>query len=317
MANKTTRRASAKASPTDGTFDLRPPGPMEGGQRPELGLNGVPIVPRVTLGCMEETNGGAMLEPLPGFDEARARNAGLRLVAGPARRPEGAIRSGFRPETIIGNGDERIPVEDPTALPWRSIALLSIIYEDGTRAEGTAWFIGPKALATAGHNVFHPSHGRAISVTVTPGYDGQHAPFGSVVASKIHCDPAWMAGSNDPSLDYGVVLLADGTLGKRLGWFGLASFPDAQLSKMLVNVSGYAADLLPRTQYFNGGRITEVTASFVGYDFDTSEGMSGAPIFARFRDQRVAIGIHTMGSDFGNRARRIDDALYELLLKFI
>ena len=45
--------------------------------------------------------------------------------------------------------------------------------------------------------------------------------------------------------------------------------------------------------------------------------MSGAPIFARFDNQRVVVGIHTSGNARANRARRIDAGLYQVLSRFM
>ncbi|QYU67956.1 hypothetical protein J4558_24360 [Leptolyngbya sp. 15MV] len=56
---------------------------------------------------------------------------------------------------------------------------------------------------------------------------------------------------------------------------------------------------------------------FLLYAFDTTEGMSGAPIFALFGHQRVAVGIHTSGGDGGNRARRIDGPVFDQLRRFV
>jgi len=298
---------------SDGLTDLVRPRPAV--QAPEGHAGEVLKADRLLLGKMQETNGASSLERVEGFDSYVARNRGLFANA-PSSAPGAGRRDGFTPENVIG-ADDRVPVGDTTKLPWRCIAMLSITYANGHRAAGTAWFFGPSALGTAGHNVRHPDHGRAIEILVSPGYDGRTAPFNTFTATRTYCDPAWLNGSNDPELDYGVVLMDDPTVGERLGWFGFASYSDAQLVPLLVNVSGYAVDRSPRTQYFNGGRIEQADSKFLQYSFDTEGGMSGSPIFALFGDgKRVAVGIHTYGSDRFNRARRIDDDLYDVLAHF-
>ncbi len=268
---------------------------------------------RLRVGRMVETNGASSLERVEGFDAYVARNQGLFPEApAPGQR---LASEGFVLENVIGR-DDRVPVGDTTRLPWRAIAMLSITYANGRRALGTAWFLGPKALGTAGHNIRHPDNGPAREILISPGYDGSIAPFGTVAASQTYCDPAWLAGSTDPALDFGVIMLDDASVGMRLGWFGFASYSDAQLVPLLVNVSGYPGDRSPRTQYFNGGRVEEAAPQFLLYAFDTEGGMSGSPIFALFGDKRVVVGIHTYGSDRINRARRIDDGLFDLLAQF-
>lgn len=276
---------------------------------------GVPKTARLKLGAMLETNGAGSLEAVEGFDAYRARNRGLfqPSAAPPILWTKGVA---FTPENVIGR-DDRVPVGDTTKLPWRAIAMLTITYETGVRALGTAWFLGRRALGTAGHNIVHPDYGAAREILITPAYDGEVAPYGSFYAVDSYCDPAWRKGNHtDLSLDYGVLLIDDPTVGDRIGWFGFAAYPDADLRRLLVNVSGYVVKRTPATQYFSGGRLDGPTGQFLLYDFDTSSGMSGSPIFALFGTKRVVVGIHTYGSDRGNRARRIDDDLYDLLDQF-
>ena len=168
----------------------------------------------------------------------------------------------------------------------------------------------------AGHNVRHPDHGLASEIMITPGFDGFTAQFGTFPVASAHADPRCIAAASDLSLDYAVLRLADRSIGTRLGWFGYAAYSERQLVPLLVNVSGYPVDRSPRTQYFNGGRIEDVSDQFLDYAFDTEGGMSGAPIFALFGSQRVAVGVHTHGSDRLNRARRIDDSVFDFFQRW-
>lgn len=273
----------------------------------------VPDTALLSLGRMVETNGGSGLEDVAGFDAFRARNSGLfPLAALPSLADSHDDADGYRLQNIIGR-DNLVPVPDTTGLPWRSIALLSITYEDGNRATGTAWFYGQRTLGTAGHNIRHPRFGKAAEIMVSPAYDGSVAPFGTYRASQTFCDPGWLNGNNDPMLDFGALRIDDASVGQRLGWFGYAAYDGKQLNKMLLNVCGYPTDRSPRTQHYNGGRLDDVDSRFLRYSFDTVGGMSGAPIFARFDTQRVVVGIHTSGNDRANRARRIDAGVYAAL----
>jgi V8-like Glu-specific endopeptidase len=172
-------------------------------------------------------------------------------------------------------------------------------------------------LGTAGHNVRHPRHGRATSILVSPGWNGSSAPFGTFAAASIHCHPTWLASAGPDNLDFAVITLADPMPGQRLGWFGIAAYERNQLLPLLVNVSGYPSDRRPQTQYFNGGRLHDVNDDFLMYPFDTEVGMSGSPIFAMFKDQRIVVGIHTGGMSQINRARRIDATLYRFMTQFL
>jgi V8-like Glu-specific endopeptidase len=293
------------------SIELQPARRFDLDEPPSLSSSGVPDGELQTPPFMTETNGGGSLEVVPGFDSYRARNTGLVLQAPPAARDDG-----FSTESVFGP-DGRVPVPDTTGLPWRCIALLSITYQSGATARGTAWFYGPRTLGTAGHNVRHPRHGRATSILVSPGWNGLSAPFGTFVAATSHCHPTWLAHAAPDNLDFAVITLADPTPGRQLGWFGIAAYERSQLLPLLVNVSGYPSDRSPQTQYFNGGRLHDVNDDFLMYPFDTEVGMSGSPIFALFRDQRIVVGIHTGGTRQINRARRINASLYGFLTQFL
>lgn len=274
----------------------------------------VPDAAMLSLGRMVETNGGSALEDVAGFDAFRARNRGLFPLAALPSVATADVH-GYRLENVIGR-DNLVPVPDTTGLPWRSIALLSITYEDGNRATGTAWFASERTLGTAGHNIRHPLYGKATEIMVSPAYDGSTAPFGTFRATQTYCDPQWLGGNNDPALDFGGLMIDDPSVGQRLGWFGFAAYDSRQLNKMLLNVCGYPTDRQLRTQHYNGGRLDDVDANFLRYTFDTVGGMSGAPIFARFDTQRVVVGIHTSGNDRANRARRIDAEIFAAFVRF-
>ena len=324
---KTTRRRArgtgGRSAPGDaakGVMKLRsaapeaPPSPLEMAPR----AHAVPHAERLNLGRMVETNGGSCLESVPGFDAARARTRGLLSPAVAVGSPlaESADADGYAMENRAEAAPVPVAVPDTTAIPWRCIAMLSITYENGSSATGTAWFLGERALGTAGHNIRHPRHGKATQIVVSPGYDGRGFPLGSYVVEETHCDPAWLGGDDDPTLDFGVLVVGETIVGRRLGWFGLAAYEDRRLDKMMLNISGYPANRRVRTQYFSGGRLERSDPLFLQYGFDTSGGMSGAPIFALFDEQRVAVGIHTSALTGTNRARRIDAGLYDFLNRF-
>ncbi|HEV2606334.1 MAG TPA: trypsin-like serine protease [Microvirga sp.] len=210
--------------------------------------------------------------------------------------PKTAVRVG--PESIIGK-DDRILIADSHKYPWRRIAGL-ILYPSppmsGTYI-GTGWFIGPKTLLTAGHCVYSKTDfgGQVGSVEVSPGRFGSKFPHGTVKAARFSTLKVWKETGN-PDYDIGCIHL-DEPLGEQVGWFKIASLPDADLANRLVNISGYPADKGGTKQYFHANRVRNIAPRRISYDIDTYGGQSGSPIWVQDApgDEPVAIGVHAYG----------------------
>lgn len=206
------------------------------------------------------------------------------------------------PRDVIGN-DDRERVGDTTVTPWRLICCLDIAWSDGTTERGTGWLVSPRTVITAAHCVH--SGELAASVTVTPGLDASHAPFGSMLATELRVPDEWVA-SRQPAFDYGAIILDADATANATGCFEPASLDDATLTGTPANLCGYPIDLDDgMCQYYNSRRIASVDEKALHYDIDTFAGMSGGPIWLRLGDRRVVVGIHTTGSSIGNSAVRL------------
>lgn len=254
------------------------------------------------------------LEAIGGFDPLRPLGEGLPpaiLTEDLAKlgecRPEGAP-----PETVCGS-DDRVHITAVTAAPWRWIAKLVITWPNGARGGCTGWFIGPRAVMTAGHCVYSRAHGGwARSVEVIPGMNGTLRPYGSMVGTSFRSVTGWTRDA-DPNYDYGCIVLPSPSLGTTVGWFGFAALTDATLMGLVANNSGYPGDKAFGTQWFNAGRITAVTARKVYYMLDTYGGQSGSPTWRLLNGQRHAIGIHAYGG-CPNSSTRITTEVYNNML---
>ena len=229
------------------------------------------------------------------------------------RRRNGGSR-GSGAEAVAATARALAAVADAAVLPWRSIALLDITYENGNSATGTAWFFGERWLATAGHNIRHPQNGNAEKILVWPAFNGSGTlgPY-QVPAAGMRCDPRWRAGNTDPSLDYGVLILDDPAPGRQVGWFDLEAYDDSRLRSLQVQICGYPFRGGGRAQFSNQGQFQDVRTQALRYRFATVRGMSGAPVFAKVGDKYVAVGIHTASDPQGDSARRIDAGLRQFL----
>lgn len=254
---------------------------------------------------------GGELESLPGFDPQRALGEGMPVEILTDEllewSPEGAP-----PESVCGR-DDRVEVTNTTAVPWRWICKLIITFPNGARYGGTGWFIGPKAVMTAGHCVYSRSNGGwASQIEVIPGMRGASRPYGSMIGTSFRSVTGW-TNNADPNYDYGCIILPNASLGNRVGWFGFAALTDASLNNLLVNNSGYPGDKPAGTQWFNAGRITNVTARKLDYMLDTFGGQSGSPTWRLLNGQRHAVGIHAYGG-CPNSSARIVTAVFNNMM---
>lgn len=272
---------------------------------------------RIRQPNMSDTHGGGMLEDVPGFAKARARLGGLPYAAQVPPRVHHIAANG-RFETFLGGGDPIVRVTDTTAIPWRSVAYLALTFENGQTGFATGWFAAANTVITAGHCFFDAGQKVAVtSVSVVPGYDGQTEPFQSHAVTSVFVPPEWKssveAGAPDSRFDYALGYLSDAGVGDTVGWFGLAAPPDSSLPNLQVNISGYPANETPFGQYYDGGRLSSYDQYYLYHQLDTYNGMSGSPIIVRRDDRRYVIGIHSLGTAQYNRARRIDDQLFDEL----
>lgn len=145
--------------------------------------------------------------------------------------------------------DDRVQITNTAIYPWRAHASLLITAADNSRWIGTAWFIGPHTLATAGHVVYIKNSGVAErdgwvkSIQVMPGRNGTTLPYGSVTSTNFRSVTGW-TGSGDENYDYGAIIIPT-ELGSTTGWFGFGAWPDADLLKSVANISGYPGDKPP------------------------------------------------------------------------
>ena len=231
----------------------------------------------------------------------------------------------FTAESVIGD-DGRRRITNTDAYPWRVHASLRVTAKDGSQWIGTAFFISPRVLATAGHNLyFHGSvaarQGWARSIEVVPGRNDDQLPFGSAISSNFGSVRGWTepeSGFPDPDFDYGVIILdEDSALGNQTGWIGFGSYSDTTLRSVTANLAGYPGDLgNGREQWYMARQVDSVTSRRVFYDIDTFGGQSGSAVYRISGNSRFAIGIHAYGVGERplNSATRINNPAFDNLL---
>ncbi|MFD8417646.1 trypsin-like serine peptidase [Streptomyces sp. NPDC059650] len=222
-------------------------------------------------------------------------------------------------ETVHGP-DDRVQIADTSNYPWRAHASLLITAADNSQWIGTGWFIGPHTLATAGHVVFIKNSGVpgrdgwVKSIQVMPGRNGSTLPFGAVTSTSFRTVTGW-TDSGDENFDYGAVIIPT-ELGATTGWFGFGAWPDADLLKTSVNISGYPGDKPPGTQWYDGRGVSSVNPLKVFYDIDTAGGQSGSAVYRIHNGGRYGIAVHAYGGVTTNSGTRITRSVFNNLVQW-
>ncbi|MCP3139791.1 trypsin-like serine peptidase [Pyxidicoccus xibeiensis] len=216
-------------------------------------------------------------------------------------------------ETVHGF-DNRIRVTETDKYPYRVNASLLITARDGSQWIGTAWFISPRTLITAGHCVYiknsgSPSRdGWVKSIQVMPGRNETKLPFGAVTSTQFWTVKGW-ADSGDENFDYGAIIIPT-ELGLQVGTLGYAVYGDAELQGSIANVTGYPGDKDSGTMWYDTRGIAAVSAAKVHYDIDTAGGQSGAAVYVVKDGQRIAVAVHAYGGPSTNSGTRISASVF-------
>lgn len=280
-----------------------------------------PATTNVRPSYMVATNQGGRIEAVPSFNAVRARSEGFRRGRVPPALRERRLGTAgdiefAHPQFTFG-ADDRVPVADPSALPWRCVCQLVIEGLHGREVLGTGWLAGPRTVVTAGHNLLSFAAGlQATRVWVLPARTGDAVPYGFSVSTRFDVHPRWR-DAGERVHDVGVIWLEE-PVGERVGWFGIGAYSDQALGALLVNNAGYPADKPLGTMWFNAGRILQVQPKSLTYGLDTEPGQSGSPIFHYTADeQRIVVAVHAYGDSGSNIGVRITDETLALLSDWI
>lgn len=241
--------------------------------------------------------------------EAAGEASGMELV------DEGTvIETASQMESIFG-ADTRRQITNTTRRPWRHICALRIEFPSGKVYRGTGFFVGPRAVVTAGHCVYlHNQGGWARKVMVIPGSNGTSRPLGQATSNNLRSVSGWVT-LKKPECDYGCVVLPAGTTFRsNPGAFGFAAFDSNMLLAKTAVLAGYPGDKPFAELWGDSRRLKAVTSKTLVYDIDTMGGQSGAPVYIKANGQRFAVGIHNYGGSTSNTATRVTQEVYSRLL---
>jgi len=203
----------------------------------------------------EVGSGNVLRDPLLGYVWSVPRSA----IAGEVMEPE---------EEVIPPIDDRRPVVDTTAVPYRWICHLALDFgpdpahpNNNIHARGSGTLISDRHVLTAGHNIISPRFGQVQGIRVTPGHNcaaSRAAPLGFTTAASWQTHPQWQAARNF-QFDFGLLTLRSAigrqrqpALGNQpLGFWGSTDLGEgtrinprtpADLNRRRAYISGYPGD---------------------------------------------------------------------------
>jgi V8-like Glu-specific endopeptidase len=294
-----------------------------------------PPLPPDTPGAVEEDDGEdssavaslSLDDPgfLPIFREARQATDSV----GTMNTSSMSAASEMSTKDVVPNlgearRDSRLPVTNPSAVPFRHICFLRIYRKDGKLGRGTAFFVTPRLLITAAHCVTKPANKAAPGAfRIWPGFVGANgaAPrdgAGSIDVQKIFVPDRWSNG-REQGFDFAGLVIPKGV---NVGFLGLGTFPPAKLRTLPLNLVGYPSDSPGQKYQMMAHQVSGASqeGQLITHKADSSEGQSGAPFFtietdANGNKQFLVAGIHSGGQGDGrfNRAVAMSDATFKLI----
>jgi glutamyl endopeptidase len=252
-------------------------------------------------------------------DQTRLRDIGeMTFGRRKPRKPADDGVLGVAAASVLTTGRQQVPSDQIGLPPFRNICDLRITAANGTEHSGTAWFISPRTLVTAGHCLFvfnpdHTIHGMIRSVRVMPArrgeFDEQHSLFGwvDVDQENLVIHPRWEAGG-ELDFDYGAIRLPEPFAGLpgANDKFNFGDFTDQDLLAFPPTLSGYPDGVPEGTQWVEVNSIEQVTSHRVFYSLHTEQGQSGSPVFYRNGGENIACAIHHFGDTDFNAGVRIN-----------
>lgn len=222
----------------------------------------------------------------------------------------------FNPDNVIGP-DNRDPVTDTTAYPYRTIVYIYYQLDSGATGHCTGWLYDPNTVATAGHCVYDQDEGWISGAVVYPalkrdGDGGYVAPYGYANGKTVHTIAGW-ADYGYAEYDFGAISL-DKDIGNQTGTMGFR-VEDIEYDYLgqAVAITGYPGDKPDYTMWRDIGTITDQSGlgKMVYYDADTAAGQSGAPIYQSSymcgtSTGYCALGIHAYGYETKNGGIRFN-----------
>lgn len=250
----------------------------------------------------------------------------------PSYEGSGVLPNGKRPNTgpptvvqtsagvgaeVIWGSDDRYQTFDATWFPARAVGRITgTWFNTSSNFACTGWLIGPNTVVTAGHCVFdyYGTGQWATSVSFSPGQTSSTTkPYGTCgTQGTLKSRTSWV-NNGDYDRDIGIIELSC-TIGNTTGWFGFF-WTSSDLEGLPTWIRGYPGDKPTGTMWRSVDYVRDETSYRVYYKNDTTQGMSGSPVYYnRNGCGKCSMGPHSGSNPNYNRGTRITQSLFDWML---
>jgi V8-like Glu-specific endopeptidase len=234
----------------------------------------------------------------------------LHVPEKPFVLPEG--RDGTHAATVFGN-DDRVPVEDTSQAPWRSVALIFALDLNGNILwECTGSLLNYNVVLTAAHCVWDDFLGTYIdALAVAPGATAEEPPYGIGYAFGFSV-PNGFTNDAGPEFDFALAFLAGNPFQGLIGPYMTVGAPtDGYLDHpdTMIASAGFPADKPFGTMWFSSDFVLAYDEALLYTQMDAYPGQSGSPIYtinASFPGAAV-IGVYSTEGLISNQAVRFNE----------
>ncbi len=215
------------------------------------------------------------------------------------------------PKSIPVADDHRQLVQSTTKFPNSAVCKLEMVFEEPNGLQtsycGSGFMISDTCLLTAAHCLTDFEHnGELVRLIVTPGMNGEQAPYGSFDSASGGIESYWYEaayqttpGDDAFTYDMGLVFLSE-PVGQQTGWLRLSTGGKSAGSVRLLGYPyEYKNQITEYYQYQSSGAVLprSVISRTLAFAAQGSGGQSGGAVLDA-NDEAVAVFTYGMEDEY-------------------